>query len=228
MRTSFSPPGLPPRSGARTLAALLFVALYVVALGTADGRRIDSDPIEYDVGSGPVVRALHDLLDPITWLTMGAASVLIVVWAYRRRGAGGAIRFAGAMTGAYVSLIVFEVLLQRVDPVGGETLRRLGEGSYPSGHATAVAVLALTAVTLAPRRARPLAAVAAGGFVVLVGVALVVIHAHYPSDVLGGWLLAFVWCAGVATPAPCRTRARKLPWRRPPSARGGAVPRARG
>jgi len=183
----------------RALAALALVAVYVVALGPHGGRHLDAVAIETDVGTGAVVSALHRLLYPITWLTIGTASLTLVLWALRRHGVGCARRIAVGIIGTYGSLVVLGALFYHVDPLGGETFRRLGRSSYPSGHAAAVAAVALAAVALAPRRARPLAAVVACVVVATVGVALVVIHAHYPSDVLGGWLLSLMWGAGAAS-----------------------------
>jgi len=180
----------------RALVGLALVALYVVALGTQAGRHLDAVPVETDVGKGPVVLTLQRLLDPIDWLTIGAASVALLLWTLRRHGARCASRMSVAMIGTYVSLLGLGLLFDRIDPLGGEALRRLGPSSYPSGHAAVVAAVALAAVAVAPRPARPLAGALAAIVVATVGVALVVIHAHYPSDVLGGWLLALLWAVG--------------------------------
>lgn len=145
------------------------------------------------------MQVLRRLLDPIDWLTVGAASSALLAWALWRRGVGCAKRIAVGLIGTYLSLLMLGRLFDHVDPVGGETLRRLGRSYYPSGHAAAISAIALAAVTLAPRRARPLAAVLAGVVVLVVGIALVVIHAHYPSDVLGGSLLALLWGAGASS-----------------------------
>ena len=69
--------------------------------------------------------------------------------------------------------------------------------SFPSGHAVSamVGVLALLTVAL-PVVRRPLRAwLIAGGavIVVAVGVGRVVLNVHYPSDVLAGWALGYVY-----------------------------------
>jgi hypothetical protein len=70
--------------------------------------------------------------------------------------------------------------------------------AWPSGHATAAMTLALAAVLVAPRARRPLVAVAGGAFAVAVGVAVVALHWHFPSDVVGGYLVAATWSLVVA------------------------------
>jgi membrane-associated phospholipid phosphatase len=65
--------------------------------------------------------------------------------------------------------------------------------SWPSGHSTAAMTLALCAVLVAPPALRATAAVLGGAFAVGVGYAVLVLGWHYPSDVLGGFLVAGLW-----------------------------------
>jgi membrane-associated phospholipid phosphatase len=58
--------------------------------------------------------------------------------------------------------------------------------------------LALVAVIVAPRSWRPWVAVLAAGYAACVGVGLVLIAAHYPSDVAAGYLVATAWAAAMA------------------------------
>ena len=73
--------------------------------------------------------------------------------------------------------------------------------SYPSGHAVFYTWLAfMLAVALAPRirpRLRPLLWAAALALAVVVCLGRVWAGAHWPSDVIGGFLLAMAWCAFV-------------------------------
>jgi hypothetical protein len=76
---------------------------------------------------------------------------------------------------------------------GGDWLAaapNLSTGSWPSGHATAAMTVALCGVLVAPRAWRPLAAVLGTALTVGVSYSILVLHWHFPSDVLGGLLLA--------------------------------------
>jgi undecaprenyl-diphosphatase len=78
--------------------------------------------------------------------------------------------------------------------------------SFPSGHATAAAVLALALVAIAATFAWRAAALALGGlYAVAVAVSRVYLGDHYPLDVLGGMLCAlaaaFVVTGLAAVPA---------------------------
>jgi membrane-associated phospholipid phosphatase len=67
--------------------------------------------------------------------------------------------------------------------------------AWPSGHATAAAALvAALLIVTPPGRRRPVA-VGGGVLVVAVAASLVIIGVHFPSDVLGGALIAGAWGA---------------------------------
>ncbi|HEX3511944.1 MAG TPA: phosphatase PAP2 family protein, partial [Solirubrobacteraceae bacterium] len=79
------------------------------------------------------------------------------------------------------------------DTAGGTTI---GSGSWPSGNATAATVLVLCALLVTPaRRWRAAVAVVGAMFALAVGVFLVVLAWHMPSDVVGGYLLGTLWAA---------------------------------
>ena len=74
--------------------------------------------------------------------------------------------------------------------VGAE---QLGEVPFPSGHVTAVTSIAIAFVFVAPRDLWPLAPCSARGAVCAVGCSVMVLGWHFPSDVLGGILVASGW-----------------------------------
>jgi membrane-associated phospholipid phosphatase len=65
--------------------------------------------------------------------------------------------------------------------------------SWPSGHSTAAMTLALCAVLVAPPALRAATTLLGGAFAVGVGYAVLVLGWHFPSDVLGGFLVAGLW-----------------------------------
>jgi membrane-associated phospholipid phosphatase len=78
----------------------------------------------------------------------------------------------------------------------------------PSGHAElAVALWGLVALRLR----RPLVTVALGVFAFLIGLSRVALGAHFPVDVLGGFLLGFVVLAAFVLAEPAAARA-VAPW----------------
>src|SRR6185436_12628810 len=79
-------------------------------------------------------------------------------------------------------------------------LRDVVSTSFPSGHAMESAIIYLTLGTMlmriAERRLTKIYCLAiAGMLTLLVGVSRVFLGVHYPSDVIGGWILGFVWAS---------------------------------
>ena len=65
--------------------------------------------------------------------------------------------------------------------------------SFPSGHATASMTLGLCCVLAVPARWRPRVAILAAVFAVAVVYSFLTLGWHYPSDALGGFLVASIW-----------------------------------
>jgi membrane-associated phospholipid phosphatase len=136
-----------------------------------------------------LLNAVAHLCDPLPYCLMGL--VLVLVAAVRRRWALVAL--------LPILLVVTELTTQGLKHALA-TPRLVSWLTYgpaptawPSGHTTAAMTLALAAVLVAPRARRPLVAVAGGALAVAVGVAVVALHWHFPSDVVGGYLVAATW-----------------------------------
>jgi protein tyrosine phosphatase (PTP) superfamily phosphohydrolase (DUF442 family) len=75
--------------------------------------------------------------------------------------------------------------------------------SFPSGHSTGTMALVLTLVILLWRTRWRYPAIFVGAFhVIAVGFSRLYLGVHYPSDVLGGWMLALAWVSGISLSRP--------------------------
>jgi undecaprenyl-diphosphatase len=79
-------------------------------------------------------------------------------------------------------------------------LRTVITASFPSGHAMESAIIYLTLGALLMRvvegRVTKIYCMATAMFLTLiVGTSRVFLGVHYPTDVLGGWVLGFFWAA---------------------------------
>jgi membrane-associated phospholipid phosphatase len=132
---------------------------------------------------------LH-MLEPLLFVLWGGALVSIAL-------ARGLPRLALAVTGVLclaplTSETLKPLLAHPHDSVGGVLV---GPASWPSGHSTAALTLVLCAFLVAPARLRPLVACLGAAFAAAVGLSLLILAWHMPSDVLGGYLVATLWAA---------------------------------
>ncbi|GAB4131315.1 MAG: phosphatase PAP2 family protein [Cyanobacteria bacterium J069] len=71
--------------------------------------------------------------------------------------------------------------------------------SFPSGHAmTSTALVVLLLILLGSSRWRPWAAAIGVLFVLAIAWTRLYLGVHYPSDILGGWLVAIAWTVGLS------------------------------
>ncbi len=133
---------------------------------------------------------LVKLADSGPFLLLSGGLLLAALIAGRRREATAAvILLAGAAATSQVlkPLLAFERpsdLLQHLTPPAA---------AFPSGHSTAAMSLALAAVLIAPARVRVGASVAGALFVITVSLSMLLVGGHFPSDIIGGYLVASAW-----------------------------------
>ena len=184
----------------RPIAACLgcVLALTVVAslayrsdsLQRFDARILHRLASRRDAALGDAARLIAHLGDPVPQLVLLAGACLL---ALRLRRPERTIAAAVLVAGANLTTQILKAALAhpRLQPILG--YYQVGETAFPSGHATASAAVAYAYLLIVPRAWR--AATAALGAILTVAVAgsVVVLHRHYPSDVLGGLLVASAW-----------------------------------
>jgi membrane-associated phospholipid phosphatase len=140
---------------------------------------------------------LHDvarLADPLTYAVAGLA--LLAVAAVRGRWLlAGLLPVLLVGSGATTQVLKHALAHPRVAAFLGS--EQISATAWPSGHATAAMTLALAAVLVAPARHRPVVALAGAAFAAVVAYAVLVLAWHFPSDALGGFLVAAAWALGV-------------------------------
>jgi membrane-associated phospholipid phosphatase len=176
-------------------ALACFAALVAVGLGAAfvpEVRSVDAQAAAGFVtaaGSelGVLTSRIARLCDEAPYLVLGAGIVGIAL-----------VRGRLPRAAAVVVLLLATGLTTQVlkaslgDPRAGEILG-VELGSWPSGHSTAAMTLALCAVLVAPRAVRGAVAALGAAFALAVGLGVVVMEWHLPTDVAGGYLVAMGW-----------------------------------
>jgi membrane-associated phospholipid phosphatase len=178
-------------------SATAMLAVGVVGLGSLTGRTRDAVMLHGFTGLDrsaidPAIRALALSVNPVPYACFGLG--LVGICAVQRRF-WRAATVGTVLIGAGGSAQVLKGLLATPrNPSFGNGFR-VEEIGWPSGHAAAVTALAMSAVIVAPPAWRGVVALGAGAFAVALGFATLALTWHYPSEVLGGVLLAGAWGA---------------------------------
>jgi membrane-associated phospholipid phosphatase len=187
------------RSAAALIAALtclcglvaVGVAAHLIPSGESlDARLLDAFTAlrEYDV-EGVLTTSVH-LADPLPYLFLSSAIVLTAIARERPRLAAAV---AVALVAAPLSAEILKLATAHVRPASTAYSNHINAASWPSGHAAGAMTAALCAVIVAPRSLRPVVAVVGGLFALLMGYAVIALVWHFPSDVVGSYLLSAAW-----------------------------------
>lgn len=185
-----------------SLACLIGLVVTGLLAYVSSGAHVrDADALEGFVDLNgprltPVLDRVVHLADPQPYGVFGVALVLVAL--LRRRYRVAAV-LPVLLLGSAVTTQLLKHALAQPRVAGWLGPEQIGAASWPSGHATAAMTLALCAVLVAAPRWRPPVAVAGGLFALAVSYAVLILHWHFPSDVIGGYLCAGVWVGlGVA------------------------------
>ncbi len=172
------------------LMALVAAAYALHPVEALDAKTLVHLAAPLESNSYDALEGIARLADPLPLLAMLVAVVAFALALGRRREALVAV---AVVAGANLTTQILKGLLAhpRYQPYSG--YHQPWSDAFPSGHATAAASIAVALMLAAPRGVWPLAAATGVIFAGLVGVSVIAIEWHYPSDVLGGFLVAAGW-----------------------------------
>jgi undecaprenyl-diphosphatase len=189
-------------------AATAFLLLTVAVLRHAGPLfRIDaaiSDAARRFALEHPAWRsALYALTVTGSTAVLGPLAAVACLLLLRCRRWGAACLVAVAMPVTLLIRLLLVNLIARPRPI--DRLAPSAGWSFPSGHSTAAATAAVLAIIvcwpmLRHRWSRILLIAGAGGWAALVGWSRVGLVVHWPSDVLGAWLLVLAVVPAIALP----------------------------
>lgn len=157
-------------------------------------------------GDTRVLQWLHHFASPAmdhiaVWATTVGEPVVVVAVTiilagyllYLKRLRAASFLLAGVGGAAIVNLAI-KLLFHRPRPDLWPTVVIESGYSFPSGHAMLSAAFGLSIVLLLwSTRWRWYAVAAAALYVVVIGLSRLYLGVHYPTDVLAGWCVSFVW-----------------------------------
>lgn len=189
---------------------VLLIALNVLAFHVGRVERLDADifngfgGLRYRPHVSNLASRIVTLCDPQVYVWLCVVPLAIAL--YRRR-ADIALTITAILLGANLTTEWLKPLLDQTRPVSLIQGVAPSTGSWPSGHATAAMALALCLVLAAAPRWRIRAAVVGAVFALGVTYSFLTLGWHYPSDAIGGYLVATTWTfLGVAAHARWQSR----------------------
>nr|MDT0658712.1 phosphatase PAP2 family protein [Micromonospora sp. DSM 115978] len=221
MRATTAPPPVRPAPPARPPLAVPLFALvgFLALLGLTIGGWAPLDTFDSAVadrfraygdqrpGLVQAIRIGTDVAATVPFLVAGLLASLAFAG---RRDVRPALLCAIVTVGVPVLWGLMHWLLHHPRPVDGFVL--VASNGFPSGHTSNAAGAALAAVLLTwhrqGRTGRAVTVALAVAFAVTVGITRLALLAHWPADVLGGWLLALVVVPLAARAADRITSAR--------------------
>jgi len=193
------------------IAGLVLASGAAILLGWLSEEVLESDTASFDAHFRDLIhaRASPSFTSILQFFThVGSVAVLgclliatvVVFWIckWRREAMLLAVTMAGA--GVLNAALKFGFHRARPSPYFGITAPH--SFSYPSGHAMFsfaffAAIAVLSTPRIGTRWARALVWLAAAILVALIGFSRIYLGVHYPSDVLAGYLTAFIWVMAV-------------------------------
>jgi len=177
-----------------TIGALAAAVVGMLAYMAPAGRTVDHRALEGFVSLRhtalePWAEGAVHMADPLPYALVGLVLIGVAV-ARRRLLLAGAVVFLLFVTGATTQVLKRLLASERAEAALGWSV---SDEAWPSGHATAAMTLALLAILVSPARLRPLVAVIGTTLALAVSYAILILSWHFPSDALGGQLVAGSW-----------------------------------
>jgi len=206
-----------PLLGAAVCAALL-VATGCLTFLSASFRARDAASLDGFMALersrlGPQTGMWAHLVDPPVY---GLAALVLIGLGLHFHGRRNAVVIAMVLIGSGVTTKILKTVLDVPRP-SDLLFKQVAAVSWPSGHATAALSLAICLVLAVPPARRPLAALVGAPFAIVVSYSTLVQGWHFPSDTIGGFLVAAIWgflalalLAGHRVPATDGEPARRL------------------
>lgn len=187
---------------------LLALAYYVPPAQYLDAAALHGFVAVGRTSLADVATVLAHLCNPLPY---SLAGLVVIAVAARTRGPRTAAAVALLLVGANATSQLLKPLLAHHRELYHTQFKlyNIRPAAFPSGHATAAMALALAVLIVVPRSYRPLTATLGALFTVAVSFSVLILEWHFPSDIVGGFLIATAF--GLATFAALRYAGERWP-----------------
>ncbi|HBN30258.1 MAG TPA: hypothetical protein DD416_03325, partial [Rhodobacteraceae bacterium] len=153
------------------------------------------------------------VMQGISWIGGGIQRYVIVgilaLALWRWSGRGAALAMAVATLASALTSDILKSFFARARPDLVPQLDLISSPAFPSGHATNAAVVYLLFIMLVPQARHPAWQLAAAAMILLMGLSRILLNVHWPTDVIGGWMLGASFALMVAAVISFRREQRQ-------------------
>ena len=197
-------------------ALLLFVAVIALGFAVTSGHFHDFD-IALSHALNLQRGVSHDwlilVMQGISWIGGGIQRYVVVgilaLALWRWSGRGAALAMAVATLASAMTSDILKNFFARVRPDLVPQLDLMSSPAFPSGHATNAAVVYLLFIMLVPQARHPAWQLATAAMILLTGLSRILLNVHWPTDVIGGWMLGTSFALMAAAVISFRREQRK-------------------
>lgn len=177
---------------ASVLCALACAVIAHAAVGTARGQRLDQLVLTAGQNdTGPMAKVVFPVLNTVTIPVIVAALAVAAAVALLERRTSMVAHLIVLVAGATVTTQVLKHLVIGRRPLGAGV--EITPNSFPSGHTTVAAAVAVAVTLASPRRLRSVVAIAGAAWTAIAGIGTIAGGWHRPSDVVGALLVVGAW-----------------------------------
>lgn len=184
------------------ISFLIFSGLAFLFTKLAD-EVMEAETLGFDTA---ILNMIHQIASPVLdslflFITSLAGTIFIGLFTvglalafYLRKEIYNCVYILLTLGGSLVLNLTLKLFFKRVRPDLWSLLVVEKSYSFPSGHAMISMALALTLIVLTYHsRARWATIITGTVYVLSVGFSRLYLGVHYPTDVLGGWIMSAVW-----------------------------------
>ena len=181
---------------------LLIAAAALFAMVIALGYAVNAGRFQtFDIAVSNALNMQRDtspewlilLMQGISWIGGGIQRYIIVtiltVALWRWWGWGAALAMGLTTLVSAFTSEVLKAYFARLRPDFVSHLDFVSSAAYPSGHANNAAVVYILFIMLVPQARHPGWQLAAAAMILVTGLSRIMLGVHWPTDVVGGWLL---------------------------------------
>ncbi len=197
---------------AAVLFTLVIVLGYAVTAGWFRGFDIAVSHA-LNLRRGVSSDALILFMQGISWIGGGVQRYIIItiltlaLWRWWGWGAGLAMGLTALISS--VTSDMLKMFFARIRPDLVTQLDPISSAAYPSGHSNNAAVVYILFIMLVPQARHPGWQLLAAMMILLTGLSRIMLGVHWPTDVIGGWMLGASFALSAAAVITHRQHLRK-------------------